>query len=135
MIYLTNKTLMAEVQESKRIGKMTPGLAQCFYLLVTRMGSRYNFRGYSFREDMEADALLQLCDKWHRFDPEKSSNPFAFYTQISWNKFVHYIKLEKKHRDIRDKLLLSSGQKCSLSFEMAAEQEWENNLRDNAERG
>lgn len=116
--YLSNKTLLAEFAKSKDAGQMTDGLAQCFLLLVERMASRGNFRGYSYRDDMEAQALMQLTTTWDKFDPDKTSNCFAYYSQTVWNAFLRVIKAEKRAQQIRDAVLSSQGMKASHSFHL-----------------
>ena len=49
---------------------------------------------------------LQYID---RFDPEKSSNPFAYFTQIIYYAFVRRITKEKKQQQIKEKLLKQSN--------------------------
>ena len=49
---------------------------------------------------------LQYIDK---FDPEKSKNPFAYFTQIIYYAFVRRIIKEKKQQQIKEKLLKESN--------------------------
>ena len=45
---------------------------------------------------MISDAILACIQFCRNFNPEKSQNPFAFYTQIAYNAFVARIKTEKE---------------------------------------
>jgi hypothetical protein len=114
--YLTNSDLFPAILEAKKVGIMTDKLAKMLMLLTDRYSRRSNFGGYSFREDMVSAALINLCHNWHKFDPAKSSNPFAFYTTAIRNSFLQYMLDEKKQRFIRDSLLIEAGQDASHSF-------------------
>jgi DNA-directed RNA polymerase specialized sigma24 family protein len=114
--YLTNGDLLPAVLESKKVGKMTDKLARMLMLLTDRYSRKANFNGYSFREDMVSAALINLCQNALKFDPEKSSNPFAFYTTAIKNSFLQFMSEEKKQRYIRDSLLLDAGQDASYGF-------------------
>jgi len=114
--YLTNADLLPAVLESKSVGRITDKLARMLMLLTDRYSRKANFSGYSFREDMVSAALINLCQNALKFNPEKSSNPFAFYTTAIKNSFLQYMLDEKKQRYIRDTLLVEAGQDASYSF-------------------
>jgi DNA-directed RNA polymerase specialized sigma24 family protein len=114
--YLTNADLLPAVLEAKKHGKITDKLARMLMLLTDRYSRKANFSGYSFREDMVSAALINLCQNALKFDPAKSSNPFAFYTTAIKNSFLQYMLEEKKQRFIRDTLLVEAGQDASHSF-------------------
>lgn len=114
--YLTNADLLPAVLESKSAGKITDKLARMLLLLTDRYSRKANFNGYSYREDMVSAALINLCQNALKFNPEKSSNPFAFYTTAIKNSFLQFMIDEKKQRYIRDTLLVESGHSASHSF-------------------
>jgi DNA-directed RNA polymerase specialized sigma24 family protein len=114
--YLTNADLLPAVLEAKKHGKITDKLARMLMLLTDRYSRKANFNGYSFREDMVSAALINLVQNALKFNPEKSSNPFAFYTTAIKNSFLQYMLDEKKQRFIRDTLLVEAGQDASHSF-------------------
>lgn len=114
--YLTNADMLKEVIHAKSLGKVTDKLARMFMLLTERYSRKSNFAGYSFREDMVSTALINLCANGLKFNPEKSSNPFAFYTTAVRNSFLQYMADEKKHRNIRDALIVDAGSNPSFSF-------------------
>lgn len=115
--YLNNKDLLEQVVLSKEQGEITPKLATMFMRLVKRYGTKPNFSGYTFREDMESDALIMLCNNWHKFDETRFSNAFAYYTQVVHNAFIQTLNKEKRFRDLRDKMLVESGLSPSFSFQ------------------
>lgn len=86
-------------------------------LLTDRYSRKSNFCGYSYREDMVSEALLNLCKNALKFDPAKSSNPFAFYTTAIHNSFLQFMSGEKREHYIRDMLLLDEGEDPSAGFE------------------
>lgn len=121
--YLSNKRLLAQLEECNRQGKMTDEFATSMLLLVNRIGSKGNFAYYSYNEEMRGDALVAVCRVWSKFNAEKSSNPFSYFTQIINNSFIHYLNKEKRHQVIRDKLLIANGLDCSASYEEAYREE------------
>jgi hypothetical protein len=117
--YITNATLYPEVLRAKELGRITDELARMFMMITTRYSLKSNFAGYSFREDMVSFALINLCANGLKFDPAKSNNPFSFYTTAIHNSFLQYLADEKKHRNIRDELLIDSGSSPSHSYSSA----------------
>lgn len=73
--------------------------------ICTKLSRMHNFIGYSYRNDMISDAILQVTAKFHKFDPTKSENPFAYFSQIAWQSFVGRIKEEQKQASIRARLI------------------------------
>lgn len=116
--YLNNKDLLAEVLLSKEQGKMTDKLAKMLMLLTARYGTKGNVASYTYNDDMQSYALMMLCRTWKSFNVEKSKNAFAFFTQCVKNSFRQYLNVEKKHRDIRDQMLVDNGMSPSLRFQM-----------------
>lgn len=115
--YLTNKELLAAVLESKQQGEMTEKLARMLTLLCSNFARRANFVNYSYNEDMQAYALLMLVRTWKSFDPAKSNNPFAYYTQSIKNSFKQYLNRESPHSILRDKLLIQQGLNPSYGYQ------------------
>ena len=116
-IYLSNKELLAEVKRSKRKGEMSDKLARMLQMLCARYAKRSNFVNYTYNDDMQSFAMMMLVRTWHAFNPEKSSNPFAFYTQCIKNSFKQYLNQEKRQRNIRDLVLIDQGLNPSFGFE------------------
>lgn len=115
-IYLNNKELLAEVRRSKKTGRMSDLLAKMLMLLCSKYAKKGNFVNYSYNEDMQAYAMMMLVRTWASFDPDKSNNPFAFYTQCIKNSFIQFLNQEKRQRNIRDLLLLDQGLSPSHGF-------------------
>jgi DNA-directed RNA polymerase specialized sigma subunit len=62
-----------------------------------------------FREDMISDGIENCVQYIHNFDPEKSKNPFAYFTQVIHYAFLRRIQKEKKQLDIKTKIIERSG--------------------------
>lgn len=114
--YLTNKELMVAIIESKAMGKMSDKLAAMLQLLCSRYAKRSQFAGYTYNDDMQAYAMLGLLKTWHKFDEVNYDNPFAYATQCLKNSFRQYLNQEKRHRDIRDMLLIEEGMNPSFGY-------------------
>lgn len=66
---------------------------------------------------MVAIAVVNLCTNWHKFDHEKSDQPFSYYTTSVYRSFLQCLADEKRHRTIRDTLLVDQGSNPSFSFQ------------------
>jgi hypothetical protein len=130
-IYLTNKELLAEVISSKEKGVMSNNLAQMLTLLCDRYSRKGNFASYTYIDDMRAFAMLMLCKTWASFNPEKSNNPFAYFSQCIKNSFIQFLNQEKKQRNIRDSLLVEEGLNPSHTYQLdMAKKEKEEKLKE-----
>lgn len=116
-VYLNNRELLAEIKIAKEKGQLTDKLAMMLSLLCARYARKGNFVGYSYNDDMQSYAMLMLVKTWNSFNPDKGSNPFAFFTQCIKNSFRQYLNHEKKHRDIRDAELINQGLNPSFGYD------------------
>jgi len=78
-------------------------IGECFLLIAERLSYRPNFINYAFKEDMISDGIENCLQYVHNFNPEKSKNPFAYFTQIIYWAFVRRIQKEKKNLYIKYK--------------------------------
>lgn len=116
--YVTNAQLLEAIARDKANGRvLSAQLAKYLWMIAERYSYSPSFGGYSFREDMVSFAVVNLCANWYKFDPEKSDNPFAFYTTAAYRSFLQYLADEKKQRDIRDTMLVDQGANPSFSFQ------------------
>jgi RNA polymerase sigma factor (sigma-70 family) len=115
-IYLNNRELLAAVHQSKTKGQMSDTLAKMLQLLCSKYAKKGNFVNYSYNDDMQSYAMLMLVRTWNSFNPEKSNNPFAFFTQCIKNSFIQYLNQEKRQRVIRDEMLVDQGMSPSHGF-------------------
>jgi hypothetical protein len=103
-----NKVILAKEQEKPR-PRVTNYLGECFLKIATHLSYKPNFVNYMFREDMICDGIENCLQYIDNFDPEKSSNPFAYFTQIIYYAFLRRIQKEKKQLEIKSKILERSG--------------------------
>lgn len=116
--YVTNATLLPAVIEAKQLGVVTDKLIRMIKMIAERYSRKYNFVNYSFREDMVSVAVMNLCNNALKFNVERSDkpNPFSYYTSAIHNSFLQYIGDEKRHRVLRDTLLIDAGSNPSFNF-------------------
>ena len=100
------------VREAEDSGEELPRIPNyiglCFHDIATRLSYSHNFINYPYREDMVADGLENAVVAVHNFDPEKSSNPFGYFTQVIYFAFIRRIHKEKKQLYVRHKVLENS---------------------------
>ena len=89
--------------------RITNYLGECFLKIATHLSYKPNFVNYMFREDMISDGIENCVQYIHNFDPEKSRNPFAYFTQIIHYAFLRRIQKEKKQLEIKTKIIEKSG--------------------------
>lgn len=111
-------------------GKMTNKLAMMYMKLCERYGTRSNWRGYTYNDEMQAQALMQLSQIGLQFDESKSDNPFAYYTAAITNSFTRILNIEKKNQNIRDDIMEMNGMMPSYTRQAKNEQEQTKNEED-----
>lgn len=98
------KKVCKEAEDSgDSLPKVPDYIGQCIMQIATRLATKPNFYNYSYKEDMIMDGIENCLLYINNFDPEKSSNPFAYFTQIIWYAFLRRIQKEKKQMYIRFK--------------------------------
>ena len=100
---------------SKDHGKITNKLARMYIMMCEKYAMKYNWRGYTYRDEMQNSAILQLTYVGLRFNEAKSSNPFAYYTAAITNSFCRVLNTEKRNQNIRDDILEMHGLNPSWS--------------------
>jgi DNA-directed RNA polymerase specialized sigma24 family protein len=114
--YVNNKALLEEFDISIKQDAMTPKLAKMVMMICQRYARKVNFASYTYNEDMQGFAMMNLVKSWRGFNPQKSQNPFAYFTTCVTNSFLQYLNHERKHRNIRDALLVDNGLDPSYTF-------------------
>ena len=89
--------------------RITNYLGECFLKIATHLSYKPNFVNYMFREDMISDGIENCVQYIHNFNPEKSQNPFAYFTQIIHYAFLRRIQKEKKQLEIKTKIIERTG--------------------------
>ena len=118
--YINNKDFLREmtkyrqsIRRAKRNGEPKPQIpryvAECFMKIAENLSHKPNFLSYTFRDEMVADAIENCVMYVDNFDPSKSSNPFAYFTQIVYYAFLRRIQKEKKQLYVKYKSTETAG--------------------------
>jgi DNA-directed RNA polymerase specialized sigma24 family protein len=118
--YVSNKEFLAamieyrkSVNKAKKLGQPKPPVSDyvgtCFLKIANHLSYRPNFINYTFRDDMISDGIENCLQYLDNFNPDKSNNPFAYFTQIIYYAFIRRIQKEKKQTTIKHKMLLDSN--------------------------
>lgn len=86
-------------------------IADCIHKICENMSKKSNFFGYTYREDMVLDGVENCLRYIGNFNPEKSSNPFAYFSQIAHFAFIRRIKSEHKETYVKCKMMELAIQK------------------------
>jgi hypothetical protein len=84
-------------------------IGDCFLKIANHLSFKPNFVNYMFKEDMISDGIENCVQYIHNFNPEKSQNPFAYFTQIIHFAFLRRIQREKRQLEIKNKIIERSG--------------------------
>ena len=84
-------------------------VGECFLKIATHLSYRPNFINYTYRDEMISDGIENCLQYAQNFNPEKSSNPFAYFTQIIYYAFLRRIQKEKKQTHVRNKIIEKSN--------------------------
>jgi hypothetical protein len=106
---------------SKDHGQITNKLAKMYLMLCEKYAMRFNWRGYTYVDEMRGSAILQLTYVGLRFNESKSSNPFAYYTAAINNSFRRVLNSEKRNQNIRDDILEMNGLNPSWSRQFSGD--------------
>lgn len=90
---------------NKDHGQVTNKLAKMYIMMCEKYAMKFNWRGYTYNDEMRNSAILQLTYVGLRFNEAKSANPFAFYTAVITNSFCRVLNTEKRNQNIRDDIL------------------------------
>lgn len=94
---------------SKDHGQITNKLARMYIMMCEKYAMKFNWRGYTYNDEMRNSAILQLTYVGLRFNEAKSANPFAYYTAAITNSFCRVLNTEKRNQNIRDDILEING--------------------------
>ena len=142
--YVNNKEFLAAIIDYKQQivlaeqrGEPKPRIpnyiGECFLKIATHLSYKPNFVNYMFKDDMICDGIENCVQYINNFDPEKSSNPFAYFTQIIHYAFLRRIQKEKKQLEIKTKIIERSGYSEVFSDDgmMAGSESDYNTIKDN----
>jgi DNA-directed RNA polymerase specialized sigma subunit len=86
--YVNNKLLLEAIVKSKEQEKLTPEALVMLDRMVKEISKVFKYKMEEDREDCQAFAMEDVIKYWNRFNPEKSNNAFAFFTQMIKNGFA-----------------------------------------------
>ena len=104
MIEYKDKCDKAEKRKRKE-PPVTNYIGECFLKIANHLSYRPNFINYTFRDDMISDGIENCLQYLKNFNPAKSNNPFAYFTQIIYYAFIRRIQKEKKQSNIKYKMI------------------------------
>ena len=127
------KAYKKSVNKAKREKKEKPPVSNyigsCFLKIANHLSYRPNFINYTFRDDMISDGIENCLQYLDNFNPAKSSNPFAYFTQIIYYAFIRRIQKEKKQTTIKHKLIMDSNYD-DVALQPGDDAEFKNQFRD-----
>lgn len=108
MIHFINECRQCE-NDGDRRPKIPEYIGECIFKIATKLATKPNFASYTYKDEMISDGI-EVCIRYiHNFDPEKSNNPFAYFTQIIYYAFLQRIQKEKKQAYIKAKSFENSA--------------------------
>ena len=103
------KVCVEAEQNNQEIPPVTNYIGECFLKIANHLSYRPNFINYTYKEEMISDGIENCLQYVKNFNPEKSNNPFAYFTQIIYYAFIRRIQKEKKQTTIKQKLIMKGG--------------------------
>lgn len=101
------KDYRTQCEEAEQSGEPKPRIpeyiGQCFLLIAQRLTYRPNFMNYTYKDDMISDGIENCLTYIDNFNPDKSNNPFAYFTQIIYYAYIRRIQKEKRQTYIKYK--------------------------------
>tara|TARA_R100001509_G_scaffold148320_1_gene106061 strand:- start:27201 stop:27710 length:510 start_codon:yes stop_codon:yes gene_type:complete len=98
----------SKVIEAESVGEKRPPVneyvGKCFLDIAEHLAQKPNFTNYPYKDEMISDAVENCLLYAHNFNPEKSKNPFSYFTQITYYAFLRRIEKEKKQQYIKFKI-------------------------------
>lgn len=99
------ETVLQAKENSQPIPPINNYIGECFLKITEHLSYKSNFINYSFRDEMVSDAIENCLACVANFDPSKSENPFAYFTQVSYFAFIRRIQKEQKQTQIKYAIL------------------------------
>jgi|TARA_B110000914_G_scaffold220942_1_gene231844 hypothetical protein len=118
----------AEKQKAEK-PRVTNYIGGCFLKIANHLSYRPNFINYTFRDDMISDGIENCLQYLHNFNPAKSSNPFAYFTQIIYFAFIRRIQKEKKQVTIKHRLIMDNNYD-DMTLQPGEDGEFKNQFRE-----
>jgi len=125
--YINNSDFVSALMEHKRhrefnkehnmpAPQLSNYIGECFMKIAEGLSHTHKFINYSYREEMKADGIENCLMYYHNFDPLKSNNAFAYFTQIIYYAFLRRIAKEKKQLYVKYKATQQMGILDEMEF-------------------
>ena len=124
------KSVNKAQKEKKNKPRVPDYIGGCFLKIANHLSYRPNFINYTFRDDMISDGIENCLQYLDNFNPEKSKNPFAYFTQIIYYAFIRRIQKEKKQIQIKSKLIANAGVENMMDQLQGDDQQYQSQLLD-----
>ena len=128
MIEYKDKCDKAEKRKRKH-PPVTNYIGECFLKIANGLSYRPNFINYTYRSEMVSDGIENCLQYIHNFDPDKSNNPFAYFTQIIYYAFIRRIQKEKKQITIKQRMIQESNYD-DLALQPGEDREFKNQFTE-----
>ena len=126
--YVDNKVFLQAMkdwkekcEEAEQMGEEKPRVSnyigECFLKIANGLSHKPNFMNYTFKDDMVSDGIENCLQYIHNFNPDKSNNPFAYFTQIIYYAFLRRIAKEKKQSHVKNKIIEKSNYELFVTME------------------
>ena len=129
MVDWRSKVQKAEDNKRKK-PVVTNYIGECFLKIANHLSYRPNFINYTYRDDMISDGIENCLQYMSNFNSEKSSNPFAYFTQIIYYAFIRRIQKEKKQQDVKAKLISNTGVELMMDSLVGDDAQYKNQMLD-----
>ena len=127
-----------KIEKAEKRGRKKPVvtnyIGECFLKIANHLSYRPNFINYTFRDDMISDGIENCLQYMNNFNPEKSKNPFAYFTQIIYYAFIRRIQKEKKQMQIKSKLIANAGVENMMDQLAGDDAQYQSQLLDYLQR-
>ena len=132
---IEHRAKVQKAEEKKRKApEVTNYIGECFLKIANHLSYRPNFINYTYRDDMISDGIENCLQYMRNFNPEKSNNPFAYFTQIIYYAFIRRIQKEKKQQDVKAKLIANSGSEMMLDTLVGDDAQYKNQMLEFLQR-
>src|SRR5210317_2148042 len=123
------KAVDTAIKQKKEKPLVSDYIGSCFLKIANHLSYRPNFINYTFRDDMISDGIENCLQYLDNFNPAKSSNPFAYFTQIIYFAFIRRIQKEKKQVTIKHKLIMDNNYD-DVALQPGDDSEFKNQFRE-----
>lgn len=103
--YVDPKEFDEEIMKYYKSANMSDNLAMMISKISNKLSYAPNFINYSYREEMVGDGIIRMMKALiaKKYNRDKGTNPFSYFTRIAFNAFRNRIKKEKHIHETHEK--------------------------------